>query len=488
MKSLEQIADDEMERIINLSNTINVAINRLSKLPQLEYESVRQDEAKILNIRVGALDKAVNEYRSAASNTEKGMIFREVEIWREEVDPEALLDEMVDVVHKFIICNRETAIATALWCAFTWFIDVVNVAPIAIITAPEKRCGKSQLLNLIHRLSRRPVVASSISPSAIYRIIEKYNPTLLIDEADAFMRDNEELRGVINSGHTRQSAYVIRCVGDDHNPMQFSTWGAKALSGIGHLPETIKDRGVILQLRRKLANESVERLRHADCGLFERLSSQLARFAFDAAQIIERSRPSLPSELNDRSQDNWEPLLAIADYAGSRWGISARDAALKLSGSEHEEMSQSAELLSDIREAFEIRRVDRVTTAELLENLIGDDLKPWATYNRGKAITPRQLAKRLDEYGIESRTIRISYGTAKGFLLSQFEDAFARYLSAPVSSKSVTAAQYRENTTPVVTCDSFCAVTDINSVTAKMPVNGLCDLVTDKLNTVTVTL
>src|ERR1700686_1521123 len=216
----------------------------------------------------------------------------------------------------------------------TWFIDVVQVAPLAIITAPEKRCGKSQLLFLLGRLSARAITTSSISPAALYRTIDAWCPTLLIDEADAFMKDNEELRGLLNSGHTRESAYVIRTVGDNFTPTKFNTWGAKALAGIGHVADTLMDRAVILELRRKLPHEEVARIRHAEPGLFDALRSKLARFAEDCRDQVRQARPPLPHSLNDREQDNWEPLLAIAMAAGDEWLLLGTAAAFKLSGSE----------------------------------------------------------------------------------------------------------------------------------------------------------
>ena len=109
---------------------------------------------------------------------------------------------------------------------------------------------------------------------------------MLIDEADAFLRENEELRGIINSGHTRQSAYVIRTVGDDFEVKQFSTWAAKAIAGIGKLADTIMDRAIVLTLRRKLPNEKIERLRYAESGLFETLARKLARFEQDHGRNI----------------------------------------------------------------------------------------------------------------------------------------------------------------------------------------------------------
>ncbi|KAG0322623.1 hypothetical protein BGZ97_005283 [Linnemannia gamsii] len=157
----------------------------------------------------------------------------------------------------------------------TWFMDVINVAPIAVITAPEKRCGKSQLLFLIGKLAKQALTASNITPAALFRAVELWRPTLLIDEADAFMKENEELRGLLNCGHTRESAYVVRTVGEDHMPKLFFVWGAKAIAGIGHLADTLMDRSISLELRRKLPSEQIDKLRYAAPDLFDQLQMWL---------------------------------------------------------------------------------------------------------------------------------------------------------------------------------------------------------------------
>lgn len=107
------------------------------------------------------------------------------------------------------------------------------------------------------------------------------------------MKENEELRGVMNSGHTRDSAYVIRTVGDNFTPTKFSTWGAKALAGIGHVADTLMDRAVILKLRRKLPHEMVNRIRDAEPGLFDELRSKLARLAEDYSEKVRQARTPL---------------------------------------------------------------------------------------------------------------------------------------------------------------------------------------------------
>ena len=413
-------------------------INYLADLSAFEYEQKRRAVAEALGVRASALDRAVKE--AGKGQGESSLPFDEPDPWPDPVEPGQLLTDIATSIQRFIVCSDEVAQAVALWSAMTWFIDVVQIAPLAVITAPEKRCGKSQLLFLLGRLSARALTASNISPAALYRAIDAWQPTLLIDEADAFMKDNEELRGIINSGHTRESAYVIRTVGESFTPAKFNTWGAKALAGIGHVADTIMDRSVILELRRKLPYEEVDRLRYAEPDLFNNLRSKLARFAGDHAAQVRKARPPLPSCLNDRAQDNWEPLLAIAMVSGGSWLEVATKAAIKLSGSENPVQTIGVELLSDIKEIFETKEVERISTVDLIRALCDDAEKAWLTYNRGNIITPRQLANKLKGYGITSTTLRFRHaGLAKGYERRQFEEAFSRYIPVEPGNLSVTA-------------------------------------------------
>lgn len=417
------------------SETLNEAVIRLADLSPLEYDKVREAEAKKLGVRVTTLDAEVRAARKQATVTRNDD--GDIEPYPQPIEPAKLLEEVVTTIRRFIVAEPETMTAAALWIASTWFIDVAQVAPLAVITAPEKRCGKSQLLTLIGKLSRRPMTASSISPAALFRSIDAWRPTLLIDETDALLKDNEELRGLLNAGHTRDSAYVIRVVGDDFTPTKFSVWGCKALSGIGHIADTLMDRAVILELRRKLPHEQVDRLRYAEPGLFDGLAAKMARFMVDYSEAVRIARPHLPDELNDRAQDNWEPLLAIADVAGGHWPETARHAALHISGKTDEGATQSTgvELLTDIAEVFEHTERERITTADLIQELCSDDEKPWATYNRGKPLAPRQLSKKLSGYGIQSKNLKLGYKSVKkGFERSQFDEAFARYTPTPSDS------------------------------------------------------
>jgi putative DNA primase/helicase len=216
----------------------------------------------------------------------------------------------------------------------------------------------------------------------------------------------------------------MRCEGEDFTPRNFTTWAAKAIAGIGNLADTIEDRAIILEMRRKLPTEKVKRLRYAEAELFEDLRAQLARFAEDHREEIRRARPELPEELHDRAQDNWEPLLAIADAAGGDWPKVARAAALALSGKEPETASVGVELLADIRAVFD--GAGWISTADLIKKLTADPEQRWASYYRGAPITPRQLAAKLRPFGVRSKLV--GDARLKGFKREQFTEAFSRYL------------------------------------------------------------
>lgn len=188
-------------------------------------------------------------------------------------------------------------------------------------------------------------------------------------------------------------------------------------------------RGAVLRMRRKLPEENVERLRDADPALFQRIRAQIVRFKRDYEHQLRAARPKMPNELSDRAADNWAPLVAIASCAGTSWVERALAAALQLSGPGESQASIGGQLLEDIRHIFDRWRGDKISTADLIEELCRDEERPWATYYRGKQVTPRQLARLLSAYGVRSKTVRLGPSkTPKGFERAQFDDAFARYL------------------------------------------------------------
>jgi len=476
----------QIENATPPKETDTEAFDRLAKLPPADYDRCRDDEAKRLNVRVTTLDNEVTKRRPKieAVNATQGskVSFPDIVPWDSPVNGAALLNEIVVTLRRFVIASESGIIAASLFVLHTYAFDLGDISPILFITGPTKRCGKSRLLSLLARLVHRALATSSVSAAGIYRTIELHRPTLLIDEVDAFLQGDDQLRGLINSGHTRDAAFHLGCVAksDDFEPRRWSTWTPKIFSGIGRLADTLEDRAVIIKMMRRRKNELCERLRHRE--RFEDLQRKCAKFVADHAEEIKNADPHIPDELNDRAADNWLPLLALADLVGGDWSTKARQAAVALSGGDDvESLGLNGQLLADIWDVFAAAGADKLASKDMAERLAQIEGRPWAEFGRQRRpISPNQLANLLRGFGVSSGTIRFADGTAKGYDARDFSDAFSRYLPGdglPKGNKVTLPVNIGESRGLQEVTTQACDVSE-NEVSANKDAG--CDVVTDQ--------
>ena len=440
-------------------------VARLAKLSKLEYDRQRDEAAAHLRVRVATLDKAVRERRASADDDAAALPHWRVEPSSEPVNGAALLDSLRQVFRRHIVLPKGADIALPLWVLHAWTMDAGEISPFIVLVSPTKRCGKTSVLILLFYLTPRSELASNISASALFRYIEEVRPTLLVDEADTFVKENEELRGILNSGHTKAAANVIRNVetNGEHKPRRFSTWAPKAIATIRALADTLEDRAVVVQLQRKPPSAKVERLRRHDNEWFAALRSHAARWAADSFAKLADPDPQIPDALNDRAADNWRPLLAIADLASGEWPQLARQAALTLS-CEAQDGAIGVELLKDIRLAF--GEADAIRSIDLVAKLIADPERPWAEWKRGKPLTQKQLGRLLSDFRICSETVSIpGLNDAKGYKRARFEDAWAAYCPVQIASRADSEVSIRRSVaTPMESAqlDEFRSVAEVS--------------------------
>jgi len=351
--------------------------------------------------------------------------------WPDTVDGAVLLDDILDAITRYVVLPPGTAVLISAWVVFAHAIDAASIAPMLAITSPTKRCGKTTLLSVLAAMVPKALQASNMSAASVFRIVEKYRPTLLIDEADTFFNDNQELRGIINSGHTRKGACVVRVEGEDREPRTFSTWCAKAIAKIGDFPATIEDRSIVVSLRRRAKGERVAKVRldRLDT-MLEPIARRAARWARDNAAILSAYEPEMPAGLHDRAEDNLRILFAIAEQAGGDWPDRMRGAALELYTNTPDAAEHGGiQLLDDLRAIFvEEGEPDRLSTAVLTEKLVALENRPWSTWNRGKQISPYQISKLTRPFNVAPQQFKVGDIKMRGYLLEHLQDAFSRYL------------------------------------------------------------
>ncbi|MCH8571505.1 DUF3631 domain-containing protein [Nesterenkonia sp. AY15] len=356
---------------------------------------------------------------------------------------ERTLDNVTDYVRRFVsFPGDHYAPVVTLWIAHTYLIaEFDNTGRLAALSA-EPASGKSRLTEIVGDLSRNTVASVNASPAAIFRHIEKVegDTTLIFDEIDTVYSnssdDKGDLTGLINSGY-RRGASVLRTVGENHDSKAFPTFAPVALAGLSRakLPDALLSRCFIVPMKRRAPGQMVEPYRQRlEKVAINDLRESLEALAEEIRPGIADYFPELPEGVQDRQQDIWEPLVAIADKVGGHWPETAREVCKQLAAeSSHSKPSLGTQLLMDAQDIFDRLEVSEISTSSLIDELAEIEESPWGDWY-GRPIPARKLAEILKEYEIRTAQFRIPGHPSpiRGFRVRDFQDAFTRYLGAPL--------------------------------------------------------
>ena len=359
-------------------------------------------------------------------------------------EPAELLDAVEAFIRRFCQLPDEAAyVAVTLWVAHTHCLDAFETSPRLAVLSPEPGSGKTRLLEIIELLVPNPKFTYNVSVAVLYRSMTPdkdgnvERPTILMDEADTFFgprasKDHEDLRGFVNAGY-RQGATAERMAmrGNSMVTETFPSFAAVCLAGLDDLPDTIMTRSVVIRMRRRAPNETVEPYRRRrNAGEGHQLSDQLAQWAGTVIAELGEAWPDLPDCITDRAADVWEPLIAIADAMGGDWPERSRLAAEAFvkAASENSTASLNIKLLAALRDVYrEQGDPVRLATKVLLDKLKEREDEPWSDL-RGKPLDAQGLAYRLRKYDVHPEKYREDGGQQRGYLRADLTDAWQRYL------------------------------------------------------------
>lgn len=383
------------------------------------------------------------------------------------LDGDALARRAKDFITKYVWLPGEAAAVLAVWSLHTYCATAAHTTPYILIESPEKRSGKTTLLEVLSLLVRDPWRVTSPTAATLFRKIDRDCPTVLIDEIDGIFsgeRARSEatsaIRDVLNSGN-RPDAVVPRCTGKDNEVQDFKVFSPKVLAGLSSngLADTTRDRSIRLPLKRKKAKEATARF------ALRKAEAEIGGFGADAAVWAEQNHEALLAAsvepldgLDDRANDGWEALRAIAHRLGGDWPVVVSRQALNLSGRVEQTESLGERLLRDIARVFRETNTTRLSSAHLVERLNADEAAPWGGYGKSRThtgLTARDLARLLKPFEIAPGTIRLPAGdTPKGYRTEQFTDAWERYLPPALIPHGPPQPPQRHNPHPVGDADT----------------------------------
>lgn len=356
-------------------------------------------------------------------------------------DGAAILGQLERFYTRYVILPERTPLPLALWTLMTYTFDSFDAVPYLVISSPAPRCGKTRLLECLELVVSKPRRASNISEAALFRSIEKFSPSLLLDEAETLSGKSERaeyLRQILNAGN-RRGAVVTRCDGQGTNldARDFSVFCPKVLAGIGGFPPTITDRAIVIGMQRRKDSESIERFLHRRVEPVGKTLGEMAgTFVTRRREEIGAAYEAVELDfVSDRDAEAWAPLFAILSVAAPERLPELRTCAERLTkskGAHAEDDSLALRLLSDMREVWS-ENEPKMFTAELLRRLKEIEDGPWASDER---FDGRKLSRLLRPFDVMAATVRIGAETRKGYTWQDAEAAYARYLASPPSQPS----------------------------------------------------
>ena len=426
-------------------------ICKLQRDHKAEWERLRA-KLRGTKVRIGELDKALKSNgEEQDGSTLRGQMlgWPEDEPWFEEVDGADLLDEIANLIMRYVHTTQAKADTLAIWIVYSWMHDGWDLSSFLSITSATKRCGKSLTLEMLEELVLRPLnVSGRTTSAAMFRTIEKYRPTFILDEADTYLREDSVLRNLINGSQRLSGARELRMVklGEDWEAAFFCTFCPKVIAGIGRLPDTIRDRSIVIELERRAPSATkMPFWGDRDKAQSNALRQKIVRWTEDNAASVYRPRQDMafPPILNDRARDAWAPLLSIAERAGGEWaGESGRAwrACETIAVATQDETDPAEMLLADIWQVFhEAPDREKLPTGKtddiydesfpaILPALIAMEGRPWSDYSRNRPLSPRGLANLLRRFKITPSTIRVGEKpTLKGYKHESFVPVWKNY-------------------------------------------------------------
>ena len=144
---------DQANAVIEAAKSDEEKIRDLADLSPMDYDRKRKAAADDFGCRPATLDKLVATARSEKDVEQAASeLVSEDEPWSQPVEGIDLLRTIVGILKSHAILPKGAAEAIALWVVGSYCYDNFRIFPKLLLSSPEKRCGKSTLLEIVRSL------------------------------------------------------------------------------------------------------------------------------------------------------------------------------------------------------------------------------------------------------------------------------------------------------------------------------------------------
>lgn len=133
----------------------------------------------------------------------------------------------------------------------TWIEEAFDFTPYIGFFGREA-VGKSRALEILKELCFRAWFTTGLTTATLFRLVEKFTPTLLLDESEFLTSEEKrELIGLINAGQ-RRGIMIPRMKEHSQEAEFFSVYGSKCISGTEQLKATTTSRMITFVMTKNI--------------------------------------------------------------------------------------------------------------------------------------------------------------------------------------------------------------------------------------------
>jgi hypothetical protein len=358
-----------------------------------------------------------------------------------------LLDALVDAIKHYVWFNNEhDPVLAALWFMHTHVYDRFMHTPRLAVFSQEESSGKSTLVaHLGSRLVRNPYAVGNVTAASLFRRIHNTKPSALIVEGDN-QPWGYDFISLLNNGYEKNPGLISRA-GKGAATVDYYVFAPLAFDWYlgSHRPlppRTSLSRCLTIDLDRAPSGSKPPKFKDTDTEWMQRLADLQQGISIWASNVVLNDEPEMPPQLTsrtDRTENNWCPLIAIADSIGR--GEIARQAAITKSQRRIND-SPRIRLARDIRVVRDaISPRQKIEANELVEELCkleecslenNETWNDWTGPAGNEAphkLKTREVTRLLRTFKppIRPRTVREGDKTYRGYDFKWFEPIWDQY-------------------------------------------------------------
>ena len=236
---------------------------------------------------------------------------------RREGDIKKAFPRIVRILRHYLdFEDSRTFVYLAAWITGTYFFPMFNYYPYIHFTGT-KNVGKSKTMSLIACLAFNAVMSTSMSGAALFRAVDAWRSTVLMDETEYLHQKEFSDKRLIMNGGFQKGSYVTRTEkeGDTYHVKQFHNYCPKVFASIEDLDDTLSSRTVQIFMHRSDNDVIKEREVALNDPVYQDLRDELLLSGLCQAQAVEVLYDTLDKptdvQFGDREFNLFKPILTI---------------------------------------------------------------------------------------------------------------------------------------------------------------------------------